>query len=102
MLENGGTDEFYPVLFLHFTPAACEMWCLPRNSRRRQTVSGPYVRIRVFPNNIYSSIRTWNRNAAITWRGDAVGKQLCIFLGGVAILVIVVESACFPGRLCEI
>lgn len=99
MVENGWTDEFCPVLFLSFTPIVCEMWCLPRNSRRRQTVSGPYARIRVSKQHCLS-IRMWNCNAAITWRGEAVGKQLCIF-GRVAIFVIVVDSACFSVRLCE-
>lgn len=38
----------------------------------------------------------WNGTAAITWRGEAVGKQLCIlFWGGD---VIVVDFACFCGQ----
>lgn len=82
-----------PVSFLYFAPTVGEMWRFPRNSRRRQTVSGPYARVRVSKQH-YLSIRMWNCNAAITWRGQAVGKQLCIF-GRVAILVIVVDSACF-------
>lgn len=81
MLENGRTDESCPVLFLHFTPILCATRCFPRDSCGRQTVSGPYTRIRVSKQHDLS-IRMRNGNAAITWRGEAVGKQLCIFLGG--------------------
>lgn len=79
MLGNGRTREFCPVLFLHFTPILCAMRCSPRDSRGRQTVSGPHTRLRVSKQHDLS-IRMRNGSAAITWRGEAVGKQLCIFI----------------------